>query len=412
MTSAFTAPSTLPPLFPFTRQPRSLEPPIEYAQLRSDPSKHVSRVTLWDGSTPFLLVKHQDICEALVDNRLSKERNRPGFPEMSAGGKAAAQNKPTFVDMDSPAHMNQRRMVEGLFTKEHIDSQRPHIQKVVADQLDEMIKKGCDKPVDLVEAFALAIPSYIIYGILGTPKSDLKYLTSKNATRTNGSATASEASNANKELLDYFGALVEEKMKNPADDLISKLVQEQLLTGHLAKEDVVQIAFLMLVAGNATMVNMINLGVIALLDHPDQLRDLLKDPSLVKPFVEELCRYYVASSFATRRVAKVDVTIGGQLIKAGEGIIAATQSGSRDESVFPNADVFDLHRQRGIEAGLGFGYGPHECVAEWLARAELESVFSVLFQTLPNLRLAVKKEDLELTPSTKDIGVVALPVLW
>jgi fungal nitric oxide reductase len=113
-----------------------------------------------------------------------------------------------------------------------------------------------------------------------------------------------------------------------------------------------------------------------------------------------------------------------------------------DQSVFPNADVFDIHRKRGIEASLGFGYGPHECVAEWLARAELESVFceyslaiysplahvsireprspppislsnpAVLFQTLPNLRLAVNKEDLELTPPTLDIGIVALPVIW
>src|ERR1700712_1229823 len=92
---------------------------------------------------------------------MMQERTRPGFPELSAGGKLAAKNKPTFVDMDPPAHMQQRSMVESLFTKAHIDGMRPQIQKTVDSLLDEMIKKGGSKPVDLVEKFALPVPSYV-----------------------------------------------------------------------------------------------------------------------------------------------------------------------------------------------------------------------------------------------------------
>lgn len=122
------------------------------------------------------------------------------------------------------------------------------------------------------------------------------------------------------------------------------------------------------------MVNMIALGITTLLQHPTQLAALKSDPSLAPAFVEELCRFHTASSFALRRVAKVDVELAGTVIRAGEGVIASNMSGNRDEDVFANPDTFDMMRVTGKQA-LGFGFGSHECVAEWLARAELEIVF-------------------------------------
>ena len=218
----------------------------------------------------------------------------------------------------------------------------------------------------------------LIYGILGVPFADLPFLTKAAAIRSNGSATASEASSANATLLQYIGNLVSERLVSPKEDLISLLVTQQLKQGNLTKDDVTQIAFLMLVAGNATMTSMILLGAITLLQHPDQLEDLKRYPEKwTAPFVEELCRFHTASALATKRVAKEDVVIGGKLIKQGEGIIAATQSGNRDEEVFPNPDVFDMKRARGKEEALGYGWGEHRCVAEWLARAELEIVFGM-----------------------------------
>ncbi|KAH7130322.1 cytochrome P450 [Dendryphion nanum] len=407
-----------PPQFPFAR-PQAWDPPAEYAQLRA--TEPISRVELWDGSHPWLVVKHKDVVSVLTDERLSKQRNRPGFPEMSAGGKEAAKAKPTFVDMDPPQHMQQRSMVESLFTYEAVDKLRPHIQKTTDTLLDAMIKAGCDQPVDLVEKFALPLPSYIIYGILGVPFEDLEFLTQQNSIRSNGSATATEASGAAKTLLDYISKLVDLRSKEPKDDLISKLVTEQVLPGNIEHSDAVQIAFLMLVAGNATMVNMINLGIVTLLQNPEQLAKLKADPSLSPAFVSELCRYHTGSAMATRRVAKVDIELGGHKISAGEGIIAATQSASRDEDIFNDPEIFDILRFVPKEKGgrgedwykaMGYGWGEHRCVAEALARGELEVVFATIFQRLPNLKLAIPFEKISWSPPRKDVGISDLPVRW
>ncbi|KIW60730.1 hypothetical protein PV05_00924 [Exophiala xenobiotica] len=403
------ATQTGPPRFPFSR-PRAAEPPAEYARLRK--TEPVSRVTLWDDSHPWLVVKHKDITKVLTDDRLSKQRQRSGFPEMSAGGKEAAKNKPTFVDMDPPEHTRQRGLVEPVFSKESVQAMRPQIQATVDRLLDKMLAKGGKEPVDLVESFALPVPSFVIYGILGVPLEDLEFLTQQAAVRSNGSATALEASRANQVLLDYLASLVEKRMKQPENDLISKLVTEQVKPGNLSQDGAVQIAFLLLVAGNATMVNMINLGVVTLFEHPEQLKELKNDPGLAHNFVEELCRYHQGSAMATRRVAKVDVEYGGKQIKAGEGIIAACQSGNRDEEVFPDPDKFDIHRQFDPQDSLGYGYGAHRCIAEHLAKAELEIVFATLFHKLPNLKLAIPLDQVEYTPPTMDIGIPRLPVVF
>uniref|UniRef100_A0A8H7NQY3 Cytochrome P450 55A3 n=1 Tax=Bionectria ochroleuca TaxID=29856 RepID=A0A8H7NQY3_BIOOC len=397
------------PRFPFQRA-SALEPPAEYALLRA--REPVSRVTLFDGSQAWLAVKYEDVCKISTDTRLSKERTRPGFPELSAGGKAAAKNKPTFVDMDSPAHMNQRGMVEPFFVKEKIEAMKPYIQRTIDGLLDSMIAKGCADPIDLVENFALPVPSYIIYTILGVPFADLEYLTAQNAIRSNGSATAQEASLANQELLDYLAKLVDQRLEEPQNDLISKLVVEQLRNSHIEKSDAVQIAFLLLVAGNATMVNMINLGVVVLMQHPEHYEALKADPSLVPGFVQELCRYHTGSSLAMKRVAKVDIELGGKTIRAGEGIIAANASANRDESIFPHPDEFDIRRDFAGHDALGFGFGPHRCIAEHLAIAELELVFATLFRRLPNLKVSIPTEELECSPRHKDVGILKLPVVW
>ena len=143
---------------------------------------------------------------------------------------------------------------------------------------------------------------------MGVPFEDLPYLTTQAAVRSSGSATASEAGNAAASLLSYMGQLVDQRILAPKEDLISLLVTAQLNLGHLTKEDVIQIAFLMLVAGNATMVSMIALGIVTALQHPEQLHLLKSDPKKWSPpFVEELCRYHTASALATKRVAKEDV---------------------------------------------------------------------------------------------------------
>ncbi|PNP53915.1 hypothetical protein THARTR1_05695 [Trichoderma harzianum] len=157
---------------------------------------------------------------------------------------------------------------------------------------------------------------------------------------------------------------------------------------------------------------MIALGVVTLFQHPDQLEQLKADPSLAPAFVEELCRYHTASALAIKRTAKVDIQIGGKVIKANEGIIASNQSANRDADIFANPDEFNMNRKWPNEDALGFGYGDHRCIAETLAKTELSTVFSTLFKELPNLELSVPISKVNFTPLHKDVGIEDLPVVF
>lgn len=395
------------PHFPFAR-PHDYEPPVENAELRHNAP--VSKVNLFDGSEAWIVMKHKDVCEALRSEVLSADRRTPGYPEIHESGKKASEARPTFVNLDNPAHKTQRNMLEPAFTPEAVEKLRPMMQRTVDSVLDKMISEGCKEPVDLVDKFCTPIPTQIVYRILGVPEEDIEGLSHDSEIRSSTSRNAAETSNHN--LQEYMHKLVDKRIEKPENDLISKLVVEQYKPGHLEKEDVGNLAFLVLVAGNAALINSIALGVLTLQQHPAQLDELKKDPSLAPKAVNEILRYHTASALNSRRVAKEDIKIGGQHIQQGEGVICSVQSADRDEAFYDHPDNFDIHRSQATNEMVGFGYGPHRCQAEWLSRVELEIVFATLFKRLPKLKLAAKPEDLPYTPPTQNVGITELPVLW
>lgn len=396
------------PSFPMART-LPLRPPPEYTKFRKE--SPIIKAKTWDGSLVWLVTRHADVHTVLTDPRFSKVRTQPGFPETGPGGKAAAfATKATFVDMDPPEHTRHRGMIEQDFAPEKVESMRPQIQQIVDQVFDEMIKNE-SQPVDLLSSFGMPVPTLVIYKMLGIPYEDHEFLHKCNSIRTNGSATSAESSTASKDLMDYLARLVEKKEKSPSDDIISRLVIEKVHKGELTHEELVAMSFLLLVAGNATTANMITLGVLTLLQHPDQLNEIRQNPSLIKDAVEEIFRYLTGSQFATRRLAIEDVQVGDTLIKKGEGVWALNASADEDELVFKDPTRFDIHRKPNPH--LAFGDGIHVCVAQDLARAEVQIAIETLIRRLPNLQLAIPADQLEyVTKSSRDFGVATLPIKW
>lgn len=402
--------------FPFAR-PSGTDPPTEYAKLRQQCP--ISKARLFDRDV-WLVTKMKDLKEVLVDNRFSKVRTHPGFPELVPGAKAAIEERePTFVDMDPPDHTRFRSMFEGAFTREAVDSLRPFIESTVDKLISSMEETRASSPgqqqgVDLNENFSLPLAFSVIYEIMGIPPEDGKMLSSNVAVRASGSSTARDAASAQKQIFDYMTKHVMELEASPSKgsrrDLINRVVEEQLRPGHITREQLAAHAFLLLVAGNATVASMINLGVVTLLQHSDQLAALKADPSLVPGAVEEICRYHTASGFALRRVALEQVDLSGATVMAGEGLVALNQSANRDEEVFPDPDRFDILRPP--TPNVAYGYGPHECIARYLSLVELQCAFKGLFEKLPGLRLAVPFDQLQYTDPRRDVGLAKVPVTW
>jgi cytochrome P450 len=172
----------------------------------------------------------------------------------------------------------------------------------------------------------------------------------------------------------------------------------------------VSLAFLLLTAGHETTANMISLGVVGLLSHPEQLALVKADPGKTPMAVEELLRYFAIADGVTSRLATEDVQIGGVSIKAGEGVIVSSLSANWDPAVFKNPAELDV--ERGTRHHLTFGFGPHQCLGQNLARMELQIVFDTLFRRIPTLRLAVPVEDLPFKTDAVIYGAHELPVTW
>jgi cytochrome P450 len=211
-------------------------------------------------------------------------------------------------------------------------------------------------------------------------------------------------------LFSYLDGLVTEKQSKPQDDVVSRLVIEQLEPGHVNRLTLINIIRLLLSAGHQTTQNMTALGVLTLLQHPDQRHLIQARPETIPAAVEELLRYSSVLHMGARRVALEDIDVNGKLVKAGEGVICSIPAANRDERLFPEPDRFDI--QRDASGHVAFGFGVHQCLGQVLARAELQIVYGTLFERLPNLRLAVPFEELRFRHDMFVYGVHALPLAW
>jgi cytochrome P450 len=391
--------------YPFSRG-CPFDPPELYKELRH--SEPFARVRLWDGSSPYLLTNHADIKAVLSDPRFSCEPVREGFPHVFEGRAVADKADKSFLRLDNPEHDRLRRMVTKEFTVRRVESLRSRIEETVDKLIDNFLE--LPKGSDFVEHFSGPLPTEVITFLLGIPYEDHELFHRATRIQFGTKSTPAEVSASLEELFAYLDALVTEKEKNPQDDVVSRLVHEQLLAGNVDRETVINIVRLLLSAGHQTTQNMTALGVLTLLQHPEQLALLRGNDELIPGAVEELLRYSSVLHMGARRVALQDIEVNGHLVRRGEGVICSIPAANRDERLFPNPDVLQIDRD--AAGHVAFGFGVHQCVGQVLARVELQIVYAKLFKRIPTLRLAVPLEELRFRHDMFVYGVHELPLTW
>jgi pentalenic acid synthase len=297
---------------------------------------------------------------------------------------------------DPPKHTRLRRMLISSFTVRKIAALRPKIERIVTERLDAIIAAG--PPADLVASFALSVPSMMICELLGVPYEDHDFFEEHAQRRLDDGQTMRP------ELLAYLRELVQKKIDKPGDGLLDDLIAEQLMEGKLDHDELAMMGLGVLIAGHSTSSHMISLGTMLLLSKPDQLAKVRADEAVLPGAIDELLRYLTIVPFLGRTVT-ADIELGGQTIKAGDGVLVATAIADREQS--DELDVENPMRQH-----LAFGFGVHQCIGQNLARVELEIIFRELFRRIPTLRLAVPLDEVPRHPSTLRSVVTALPVTW
>ena len=364
------------------------------------------RVRLWDGSSPWLVTGYAEQRALLAHPAASAEPDSPGFPNFAKDfGKAGM----SFVMMDDPEHNRLRRTVIAQFTVKRVAAMRTRVQQIVDEQLDRML--AGPKPADLVAELALPVPSLVICELLGVPYADHDFFQETSRSILLREITPEERAAATGALFGYLDTLIEARLADPGDDMLSGLAG-RITAGELTRDEASEIGGVMLLAGHETTANMIAVGILALLRHPDQLallRANLDDPALLASAVEELLRYLNVVHGGRRRAALADITIAGQTIRAGEGMILANETGNRDPAVFPDPDRLDI--QRDARSHLAFGFGVHQCLGQPLARLELQIVYRALLERAPNLALA-EPDHIPFKYEGFIYGVHELPVTW
>lgn len=390
------------PVIPVPRAARCpLAPPAEFASWRQD--KGLRRVT-YHGQPAWAVSRYQDIRAALVDPRLSADTIPDYLKPQST------ENTPImFARVDDPEHHRLRRMLTGNFTFRRTEAMRPQIQDMVDHYLGEMIRNG--PPADIVRDFGLPVPSLVIALLLGVPPDDLELFQRHTSVGLDTRSTDEERAQAFMAMYAYIEELVHRKESEPGDDLISRLVVDYVATGQLNRETTAMTAVIMMQAGHETTANMISLGTVALLDHPDIFARLgqTDDRAVIANIVEELMRYLSIVHSQVDRIATEDFVLGGQQIRAGDAVVMNLPAGNWDAEFTDDPDVLDADRN--TRGHLGFGYGVHQCIGQNLARVEMQVAFATLARRLPSLKLAVPPEQLRYKDS--DIyGMKELPVTW
>jgi cytochrome P450 len=290
---------------------------------------------------------------------------------------------------DPPDHTRLRSLVQKGFTPKMIEQLRPRIIAIVRELLDRIQQRGGE--FDLIEDVAYPLPVVVIAELLGVPPEERRTFHAWSAALAASldplvsNEMMDRASAARDGLHDYLRSIIAERRREPRSDLISALVAVEERGDALSEPELVVMCTLLLIAGHETTVNLIGNGMLALLQHPDELQRLREDPQLIGTAVEELLRFDSPVQM-TGRLVKEPLTIGGQAIQQGDFVLPLLGAANRDPLQFADPERLDLARNPNPH--VGFGRGIHFCLGAPLARLEGAIAIGALVQRFPKLTLA------------------------
>ncbi|HWU11447.1 MAG TPA: cytochrome P450 [Streptomyces sp.] len=378
----------------------SANPYPYYAKMRAEGPAHLVRTD--DFERVWLIVGYEEARAVLSDQRFSKDWRT--IERFTASSNPINAN---MLETDAPHHTRLRKLVAREFTARRIESMRPRVEQITSDLLDAMVPAGS---ADLIDALAFPLPMTVICELLGVPDID------RDAFRLLSNAIVTplspeKESEAVHAMGAYLDELIEDKRCAPGDDLMSALIQARDDEGdRLSPDELIGMAFLLLVAGHETTVNLISNGVRALLDHPEQLALLRTEPELIDGAVEEMLRYDGPVGTATFRFTREPVQVGPVVIPRGEAVLVALGSGDRDPGRYPDPDTFDI--RRAAQGHLAFGHGIHFCLGAPLARMEGRVAIRALLERCPALVRDPDGGEPDWLPGLLLRGVRRLPVRW
>ncbi|MFK4111496.1 cytochrome P450 [Streptomyces sp. NPDC002176] len=362
-----------------------------YTELRRTPVLHEEQ----DG--PYVISSYWDIESLLHDPRISSDAANlaaAGADELNQAENTGLP--PSFIRLDPPEHDRLRRIANSAFGPPHeprrIDDMRDELHGIVTELIDGL---AGETEIDLVDQFAYPFPVTVICRLLGVPREDeprfrswVDPLVASLDPETRQGADpefVKTAQEARTQLGMYLAGLVEERAKDPRDDMLSDLAAGKGPDGAMTMMEVLSTAVLLLIAGHETTVNLITNGVLTLLRHPEYLQRLREEPDLAVNIVEELLRYEPPVQLVPQRTCITDIEVRGVTIPKGSRIWLMLAAGNRDPERFKNPDRFDPDRDD--LQHLGFGSGIHSCFGAPLARLETQIALAELARRLENPRL-------------------------
>jgi cytochrome P450 len=356
----------------------------------------------------WIITRYEDARAALADPRLAKDVHRwPGCGRSRPSEEAGLHKH--MLNSDPPDHTRLRRLVQKEFTPRRAARLRPRAEAIAAGLLEEMASAP-GGVIDLVSRYAFPLPVTVICELLGIPPADRERISALAA----GYGEDGQSQRVTSELAAYFSGLAAARRAGPGDDLLSALIGARDSDGAdgagdaLSGTGLLSTAFLLLMAGFETTMNLIASGAVALLTHPAELARLRGDRSLLPAAMEELLRFTSPVNRATDRFTTGDLPIGGVVIPAGEWVLVSASSANWDTARFPVPGRLDLGRD--ASGHVAFGYGIHYCLGAALARMEAEVALGALLSRFPGISLAVPPGEIRWRSPGLMNGPESLPV--